>query len=62
MKKKILCYLRPATKEQFAYFVECIKINKVIVHCSEHSSVDKTGLPGFYYSFLKKKKVKIKYN
>jgi hypothetical protein len=59
MKKKFLCYLRPSTKEQFAYFVECIKINKVIVHCSEHSSVDKTGLPGFYYSFLKKKKLKL---
>ena len=59
MKKKILCYLRPVTKEQFAYFVECIDINKIIVHCSEHASVDETGLPSFYYSFLKKKNLRL---
>ncbi|MDA7780682.1 hypothetical protein N8938_01500 [Candidatus Pelagibacter sp.] len=59
MTKKILCYLRPATKEQFAYFVKCIDSSKIIVHCSEHASVDKTGLPNLYYDFLKNNKLKI---
>ena len=60
MQKKTLCYLRPSTKEQFAYFVKCIDPSQTIVHCSEHSSVDQTNLPYLYYSFLKKKKLSLK--
>ena len=59
MKKKTLCYLRPFTKEQFAYLVKSIVPNQIIVHCSEHASVDQTGLPNLYYSFLKNKKLKL---
>ena len=59
-KKKILCYLRPFTKKQYGLFVKFIAPNDDIIHCSEHASVDKTGLPKIYYSFLKRKKLEIK--
>lgn len=59
-KKKILCYLRPFTKKQYGLFVKFIAPKDDIIHCSEHASVDKTGLPKLYYSFLKRKKLEIK--
>lgn len=59
MKKKILCYLRPFTKKQYTYFIKFVAPNQDIVHASEYRSVDKTGLPNFYYSFLENKKINI---
>ena len=55
MKIKILSYIRPATKKQYSFFVQNLTKKENIIYCSEHFSVDQTGLPHLYYSFLKKK-------
>ena len=54
MKIKILSYIRPATKKQYSFFVENLTKKENIIYCSEHFSVDQTGLPHLYYSFLQK--------
>ena len=55
MKIKILSYIRPATKKQYSIFVQNLTKKENIIYCSEHFSVDQTGLPQLYYSFLQKK-------
>ena len=55
MKIKILSYIRPATKKQYSFFVQNLTKKENIIYCSEHFSVDQTGLPHLYYSFLQKK-------
>ena len=55
MKTKILSYIRPATKKQYSFFVQNLTKKENIIYCSEHFSVDQTGLPHLYYSFLQKK-------
>ena len=59
MVKKILCYIRPFTKKQFSFFVNYLSQNQKIIYTSEHRSVDNTGLPDLYYSFLKTKNLRL---
>lgn len=57
--KKTLCYLRPYNKSQLYSIAKLFRPKDEIKIFCEHPSVDQTGLPGKYYSYLKNNKKKI---
>lgn len=58
--KKTLCYLRPYNKSQLYSIAKLFRPKDEIKIFCEHPSVDQTGLPGKYYSYLKNNKKKNK--
>lgn len=54
--KKTLCYLRPYNKLQLYSIAKLFRPKDEIKIFCEHPSVDQTGLPGKYYSYLNNKK------